>query len=134
MKRKSWVLLAVLLAALVTAIPALAAVPTEGTVYEGAGVPGIELGSSRTEVEASFGQPERCQAISLPGDNAYCAFRASNGALVSVWYRGADGGFAGNSPDDVVTEIRWGETPWPRPTRMRCSPLTRMPRSLAIPG
>jgi len=108
-KRKSWVLLAVLLAALTVATPVLAAVPNEGTVYEGASVPGIELGFSRTEVEASYGQPERCQAISLPSDNAYCAFRASNGGLVSVWYRGVDGGFAGNSPDDVVTEIRWGE-------------------------
>ncbi|MEJ2305853.1 MAG: hypothetical protein P8Y14_30395 [Anaerolineales bacterium] len=111
MKRKSWLLLAVLLAAMLSAMPALAAaVPTEGTVYEGAGLPGIELGFTRAKVEVSYGQPERCQTISLPGDNAYCAFRASNGALVSVWYRGADGGFAGNSPDDVVTEIRWGET------------------------
>jgi len=110
LKRKSWVLLAVLLTALAAATPALAAVPNEGTVYEGAGVPGIELGFSRTEVETSYGQPERCQAISLPGDNAYCAFRAGNGGLVSVWYRGVDGGFAGNSPDDVVTEIHWGET------------------------
>ncbi|MEJ2266125.1 MAG: hypothetical protein P8X95_21970 [Anaerolineales bacterium] len=109
MKRKSWVLLAVLLAALAAAMPALAAVPNEGTVYEGESVPGIELGFSRAEVEASYGQPERCQAISLPSDNAYCAFRASNGALVSVRYRGADGGFASNSPEDVVTEIRWGE-------------------------
>lgn len=110
MKQKFLVLFAVLLAALVAAMPVLAAAPSEGTVYEGASVPGIELGFSRTEVEASYGQPERCQAISLPGDNAYCAFRASNGALVSVWYRGVDGGFAHNSPDDVVTEIRWGET------------------------
>lgn len=110
MKRKSLVLLAGLLAVLVPAMPVLAAVPSEGTVYEGVSVPGIELGFTRAEVEVSYGQPERCQAISLPGDNAYCAFRASNGALVSVWYRGADGGFAGNSPDDVVTEIRWGET------------------------
>jgi len=110
MKRKSSVLLAVILAALTSAMPALAAVPIEGLVYEGVGVPGIEFGFSRTEVEASYGQPERCQAISLPGDNAYCAFRASNGSLVSVWYRGVDGGFAGNSPDDMVTEIRWGES------------------------
>jgi len=110
MKRKFWVLLSVLLAALVSTTPVLAAVPTEGTVVEGESVPGIALGFTRTEVEASYGQPERCQAISLPGDNAYCAFRAGNGSLVSVWYRGADGGFAGNSPDDVVTEIRWGES------------------------
>ncbi len=40
---------------------------------------------------------------------AFCTFRASNGGLVSVRYRGVDGGFASNSPDDVAAEIRWGE-------------------------
>jgi hypothetical protein len=109
MKRKSWVLLAVLLAALVAAFPALAAVPNEGTVYEGHSVPGIELGFTRAEVEASYGQPYYCQTYAFPNDYAFCTFRASNGGLVSVRYRGADGGFAGNSPGDVVTEIRWGE-------------------------
>jgi hypothetical protein len=109
MKRKSWVLFAVLLAALVAAMPALAAVPNEGTVYEGQSVPGIELGFTRAEVEASYGQPYYCQSYALPDDYAFCTFRASNGGLVSVRYRGAQGGFAGNSPDDVVTEIRWGE-------------------------
>ncbi len=110
MKRKSWVLLAVLLAALVAAIPALAAVPNEGTVYEGKSVPGIELGFSRAEVEASYGQPYYCQTYAFPNDYAFCTFRASNGGLVSVRYRGADGGFASNSANDVVTEIRWGES------------------------
>lgn len=110
MKRKSWVLLAVLLAALVTAMPALAAVPDEGIVYEGVSVPGIELGFSRAEVEASHGQPYRCQNFAVPDDYALCVFQASNGSLVTVRYRGADGGFAGNSPNDVVTEIRWAET------------------------
>jgi hypothetical protein len=94
----------------VAATPVLAAVPNDGTVYEGVSVPGIELGFSRAEVEASYGQPYYCQTYNLPGDNASCGFRASNGAGVSVRYRGADGGFAHNSPDDVVTEIRWGES------------------------
>jgi hypothetical protein len=109
MKRKFWMLLAVLLAALAAAMPALAAVPNEGTVYEGVGVPGIELGFTRAEVEASYGQPYYCQTYALPGDYANCGFRASNGGSVGVRYRGADGGFAHNSPDDVVMEIRWGE-------------------------
>ena len=109
MKRKFLVLLAVLLAALVSAMPALAAVPIDGIVYEGVSVPGIELGFNRTEVEASYGQPYYCQAYALPEDNAFCTFRASNGGLVSVRYRGVDGGFADNLPGDVVTEIRWGE-------------------------
>lgn len=110
MTRKTWLFVTVLLAALVAAMPVLAAVPTEGTVYEGVGVPGIELGYSRAEVEASYGQPYYCQTYALPGDNAACRFRASNGAGVSVRYRGADGGFAHNSPDDVVMEIRWAES------------------------
>jgi hypothetical protein len=110
MKGKSWVLIAVLLAALVAAVPALAAAPDEGTVYEGMSVPGIELGFTRAEVEASYGQPYYCQTYALPGDYASCGFRASNGGSVGVRYRGADGGFASNSPDDVVTEIRWSET------------------------
>jgi hypothetical protein len=109
MKRKLWILLAVLLVALATAVPALAAVPIQGTVYEGVGVPGIGLGFTRAEVEASYGDPYYCQTYALPSDYAFCTFRASNGGLVSVRYRGADGGFAGNSQDDVVTEIRWGE-------------------------
>lgn len=110
MKQKSWVLFAVLLAALVAAVPALAAVPGEGTVYEGAAVPGIALGFSRVEVEAAYGQPYYCQTYAFPNDNAFCTFRESSGGLVSVRYRGADGGFAGNLPGDVVTEIRWGES------------------------
>ena len=110
MKRRLLVLLAVLLAALTAAMPVLAAVPIVGTVYEGVSVPGIEIGFTRAEVEASYGQPYYCQTYALPGDYAYCSFRASNGGSVSVRYRGVDGGFAHNSPDDVVTEIRWGES------------------------
>lgn len=110
MKRKLWVSLAVVLAALVVAVPVLAAVPSEGTVFEGVGVPGVELGFTRAEVEALNGQPYRCQNFSLPDDMALCVFEASNGGSVIVRYRGADGGFANNSPDDVVTEIRWSET------------------------
>lgn len=109
MKRKAWVLLAVLLAALAAAMPALAAVPDEGIVYEGVGVPGIELGFSRAEVEASYGPPYRCQTFAVPNDYALCVFQASGGELVTVRYRGAEGGFAGNSLNDVVTEVRWAE-------------------------
>ena len=110
MKRKLWVLLGVLLATLVTAVPAFAAVPNSGAVKEGVSVPGIGLGFTRTDVEASYGQPYYCQTYALPGDNAFCTFRSSNGGLVSVRYRGMDGGFANNSQSDVVTEIRWGES------------------------
>lgn len=110
MKRKLWILVAVLMASLVVAVPALADVPVEGVVYEGVGVPGMELGFSRVQVETSYGQPLRCQSFAVPNDNALCVFEASTGGGVIVGYRGADGGFAGGSPDDVVTEIRWHES------------------------
>jgi len=110
MKQKPWLLITVLLAALLSVtVPALAAVPDEGTVYEGQGVPGADLRDTRAQVEASYGQPNYCQTYALPGDDAFCTYRAANDGLVSVRFRGAAGGFASGSPDDVVTEFRWGE-------------------------
>ena len=110
MKRELWILIAVLMAPLGVAVPALADVPVQGVVDEGVGVPGIELGFSRAQVETSYGQPLRCQSFQVPNDTAVCVFEASDGAGVTVRYRGADGGFAGGSPDDVVTRISWGES------------------------
>ena len=110
MKRERLVALAILVLCLVLAAPVLADVPAEGIVEEGVGVPGIELGFSRAQVEAAYGEPYYCQAYSVPGDAAFCTFRAGGGGLVSVRYKGADGSFADNSPDDRVIEIRWGET------------------------
>lgn len=109
MKRKRLVPIAILVLCLVVAVPVLADVPTEGIVEEGVRVPGIDLGFSRAQVEAVYGEPYYCQTYKVPGDAAACAFRANTGGLVSVRYRGADGGFAGNSPDDRVVEIGWGE-------------------------
>jgi hypothetical protein len=110
MKRKLWISVVVLTASVLGTVPALANVPVDGVVYEGVGVPGIELGFSRAQVEASYGQPLRCQSFGLPGGNALCVFDASNGGSVTVRYRGSDGGFARNVPDDAVTEIRWYES------------------------
>jgi len=109
MQRKRLVSVAILVLCLVIAVPVLADVPTEGIVEEGVRVPGIDLGFSRAQVEAVYGEPYYCQSYSLPDDAAFCTFRADTGGLVSVRYRGADGGFAGNSPDDRVVEIGWGE-------------------------
>ncbi len=110
MKRKRLVPLALVVLCLIVAAPVLAGVPAEGVVEEGVGVPGVELGFRRAEVEAAYGQPYYCQTYSVPGDAAFCTFRAAEGGLVSVRYRGADGSFADNSPDDRVIELRWGET------------------------
>ena len=110
MRRKRLMSIAILALCLVTVAPVLAEVPTEGIVQEGVSVPGIELGFSRAQVESAYGEPYYCQTYSVPGDAAFCTFRAGGGGLVSVRYRGADGGFADNSSDDTVIEIRWGET------------------------
>jgi hypothetical protein len=117
MKRKQLVLIAVLLASLVLAIPVLANAPMEGTVTEGVSVPGLALGSSRAQVESVYGQPHYCQSHAIPDDFAFCTFEVSGGGLVSVRFRGADGGFAHNSPTDKVSYFGWGEpvSGWVRP-------------------
>jgi hypothetical protein len=43
------------------------------------------------------------------GDRASCSFPVIGGGQVDVAYRGADGGNASNSPDDVVIVVRWHE-------------------------
>lgn len=109
MKRKPLVPMAILLATLVVAVPVLADAPMEGTVFEGESVPGIALGFRRAEVEAAYGQPYYCQDYAIPDDFAFCTFPVSGGGLVSIRYRGVDGGFAHNSPDDEVIYAGWGE-------------------------
>ena len=80
-----------------------------GIVDEGNSVPGIALGHSRAEVESAYSRPYYCQSSSIPDDFEFCTFPVSGGGLVSVRYRGADGGFAHNSPDDEVIYTGWGE-------------------------
>jgi hypothetical protein len=88
---------------------ALAAAPAAGTVYEGLGVPGVNLGFTRAQVEAAYGDPLFCQSVEEPGDLAACSFPVSGGGQVDVRYRGADGGNASHAPDDVAYNIRWHE-------------------------
>ena len=52
-KRLPFLLLLVLL----ITFPALAAAPAEGLVVEGQSVPGFDLGDSRAQVEAAYGEP-----------------------------------------------------------------------------
>jgi len=66
MRQKVLLLVVILLAALVTVIPALADAPGEGTVNEGVSVPGIALGDTRAEVEASVGPPSNCVSNNDP--------------------------------------------------------------------
>lgn len=103
------VMVSLLIAVLVFAASvslAFAAIPLEGLVVEGESVPGIALGFTRAQVEAVYGQGS-CRTSQTAGDFAYCTFRVDGEGQVDVIYRGADGGSASNSPDDVVHRIRW---------------------------
>jgi len=99
-------IIAILASAMIVA-SVLAAAPAEGVVVEGTSVPGIALGSTRAQVEAAYGEPRGCQDTEVRGDLAFCFFPVENGGTVSVWYEGADGRYATNSPDDVVVYISW---------------------------
>jgi hypothetical protein len=110
MKKKTSVMVVILLAVLVTAIPALAHAPAEGTVVEGVSVPGIALGETRAQVDDAYGHPASCTYST----SATCSYNADGGGQVNVTFRAPDGGPAQNSPDDVVTMIGWepGVTGW----------------------
>ncbi|MGD2028005.1 MAG: hypothetical protein PVI99_09325 [Anaerolineales bacterium] len=90
----------------ILAVSALADAPDEGVVVEGFSVPGVELGFTRAQVESAWGAPAYCQNVS-GYDQGSCKFYAEGGGSIFVRYRGADGGPAQNSPDDVAYIIRW---------------------------
>jgi hypothetical protein len=108
MRRKVLVLVIIFLAIGLTATVALADAPATGTVYEGVSVPGIDLGDTRAEVEASVGPPSGCRSNYDPPTMESCSFDVEGGGWVSVLYQGPDGGDATGSPDDIVRNIRWG--------------------------
>ena len=100
---------------LLSTLSALAAVPEFGTVIEGQSVPGIALGFTRTNVEAAYGEPTRCQSVGTPGDAASCTwiledYIGQGGQVqsqVNTRFRGPGGGNASNDPNDVVAGISW---------------------------
>jgi hypothetical protein len=107
MFRKRMTVLVVVVVSLVAAVPAFAAAPAGGTVFEGVSVPGITLGDTRAEVESAIGQPKSCSSVEELGDYASCEFDVEGGGKVWVRYRGPDGGNASNSPNDIVRNISW---------------------------
>ena len=109
LSRKRIYLLVVLILSLAVTVPVLAAAPGEGTVVEGVSVPGIALGNSRAEVEASVGSPSNCVSNNDPPTMDSCKFDVEGGGWVSVRYQAPEGGDAIGSPDDVVASIRWSE-------------------------
>lgn len=100
-------LLIVILFSGIMAYSVLADAPAEGTVVEGDSVPGIALGFTRAQVEATYGQPQGCQDLEVSGDLGFCFFPVEGGGTVSVRYQGSDGLHATNSPDDIVYYIGW---------------------------
>jgi hypothetical protein len=108
MLRKISLMLFVVALSLTAALPALADAPATGTVFEGDRVPGIALGDTRAEVDAVNGPPRSCRSNNDPPTMESCSFDVQGGGWVSVFYQGTDGGDAAGSPDDVVSNIRWG--------------------------
>jgi len=96
-------------------LTAWAAVPEHGTVIEGHGVPGVTLGSTRAEVAAAYGEPTRCESGQTAGDGSYCVWVLEDyigqggdvRSQVGTGFRGPDGGYASDDPNDVVSRISW---------------------------
>jgi hypothetical protein len=115
MKRRTIIALAAGAFSLLLSLSALAAVPEFGTVVEGQGVPEVDLGSTREQVEAAYDEPTSCQSVNTPGDAASCTwvqpdYMGQGGEVqsrVTVSFRGPDGGSADNRPDDFVSSVSW---------------------------
>ena len=113
MKRKRLAAVIVVLLVLAVALPAAAAAPGAGTVHEGVSVPGLALGDTRANADASFGAPDECRDYYSSGVpielDAWCRYPAEGGGTVTVYFDGADGGPSQGLPGDVVTSISWNE-------------------------
>jgi hypothetical protein len=113
MFRKIIFVMSVVVLSLMMTLSALAAAPAQGIVVEGQSVPGVALGDSRAQVEASYGQPVSCQNMSYydgrQGLDGICRFDVEGGGRITVYFFDADGGPAQGSADDVVSIIRWSQ-------------------------
>jgi len=116
MKQKVLVVVVVLLAALVTAIPALADAPAEGIVVEGHSVPGgVTLGDTRAQVEEKWGEPYICKDQvhfdGRRGIDGICEYEADGLNRVTVRYHAADGTWQSlGTPDDVLYNVWWPQS------------------------
>lgn len=115
MKKKTITALLAGMLSLLGAVSALAEVPEFGTVYEGESVPGVGLGMTRLEVEATWDEPSRCQSVNDAGDAASCTWELDDyigqgggvQSQVTVSFLGPDGGTADNRPNDEVAGVSW---------------------------
>jgi len=111
--KKTTAMVIVLLAVLVSAVPALAAAPATGTVYEGVSVPGVALGDTRAQVQAAYGDPYSCTSGYNVDDDASCSYPVEGFdhlGRIRINFRGPDGGLPSASPDDVVYSVTWSDS------------------------
>jgi hypothetical protein len=93
-----------------TAVPAAAAPPANGTVVEGVSVPGVHLGASRTQAQAAWGAPTFCQSGSHSGDQALCTWQRPDGS-VDLSFRSKGGGDPKGRGNDVAAGADWTGLP-----------------------
>lgn len=116
MRQKVLVMGIVLLAVLVTVIPALADAPAEGTVVEGHSVPGgVTLGDTRAQVEEKWGEPYICKDQmhfdGRRGIDGICEYEADGLNRVTVRYHAADGTWQSlGTSDDVLYNVWWPQS------------------------
>ena len=86
-----------------------AAIPLSGVVTEGESVPGIALGNTRADVAAAYGAPSFCQGPTQD----FCTYTITGTGSVNVRFRGAAGGAAVGTADDVLYNVSWsGNNDW----------------------
>ena len=113
MLRKSLFILLVAVLSLAVVLPALAAAPDTGIVFEGKSVPGVALGDTRAQVLAAYGEPYSCTSGYEVDDDATCSYPVEGfDHLGRIWinFRGPDGGLPSASPDDVVYSVTWSDS------------------------
>jgi hypothetical protein len=83
-------------------------IPTEGTVIEGVSVPGVALGDTRLDVYASWGLPYSRTSYHVTGYSKY-QFGSPFIGWAWVTFKAPEGSEQTENPDDIVTNVQWGE-------------------------
>ncbi|MEZ4769427.1 MAG: hypothetical protein R2844_13495 [Caldilineales bacterium] len=87
---------------------ALADVPVKGTVFEGQGVPGADLGAPREKVETVYGAPANCVSATIAGGPVTCTYLAGRDGVVFVTYTSyIEPSPAAEEVQMVVTQVSW---------------------------
>lgn len=107
-QRISVLVLFVLAVSLFTSVlPASAAAPGSGVVYEGKKVPGLALGATREEAYKAYGKPSSCSMVTPGLAELVCYFPVETGGTVSVTFKAISDSSTGSYMGDIVTKISW---------------------------